>query len=30
VAGTDILCRLVYLDDTRTHRWEVKKNTYAK
>jgi hypothetical protein len=29
VAGTDVLCRLVYLDDTRIHKWEVK-DTYAK
>ena len=29
VAGTDVLCRLVYLDDTRIHRREVK-DTYTK
>jgi hypothetical protein len=30
VAGTDVLCRLAFLDETRIHKWVVKKGTYTE
>ena len=30
VAGTDVLCSLVCLDYTRTHKWEAVKDTYTE
>jgi hypothetical protein len=30
VAGTDVLCRLEFLDETRINKWEVKKGTYTE
>ena len=30
VAGTNVLCRLAFLDYTRIQKWEVKKGTYTE